>query len=461
MAEPKEFFGGGLHQYGRGLRDGAFTIEAATRACCHRIAETNGKLQSFVHVAESAMQTARALDQLLAAGTDLGPLMGVPVGLKDLFAATGMPTRLGSRINLEDTIPPEGSFVHRLRAAGCVLLGKTRTTEFAMGGINLSHPTAWNPRSPDEHRTPGGSSAGSAVAVASGQCPIAIGGDTGGSVRQPAALCGVVGLKANPTRWGADGIFSFSPTFDSIGYFSADVTDAAYFYHGLEDTAPPALRLQGLRLGQPLLERFVVPDADVATAYDDALATLERAGVHIVPVSLPDAKDVDDILKVVAIELIGRLGRQRLREARELIDPVPMARLEATMDAAEYIELLQRRQRLKEAADTAMREAGVQAWLLPTVPHTATPMTELQTVADAARWNARTFRITRLANLLNQVAISIPLSTGLGALPVGLQISSSSCSEAELLAMATAVEQALAPRQHATRGRHETMHAAR
>lgn len=444
MPEPEHFFTGGLEGYARGLRDGTFSIEAATRACCRRIAESNGKLQSFVHVAEeSALRTARALDRLLAAGTDLGPLMGVPLGVKDLLATRDMPTRLGSRLDLADIIPQEGSFVRRLRTSGCVILGKTRTTEFAMGGFNLSHPTAWNPHSPDEHLTPGGSSAGSAVAVASGQCPIAIGGDTGGSVREPAALCGVVGLKASSSRWGLDGIFSFSPTFDSLGYFSNSVADSAYFYGALQAADLPALGTNELRLGRPSLENFVELEPEVTAAYENAIARLERAGARIVPVPLPDAGDVDAISQVVAIELIGRLGRQRLQAVRDGIDPVPMARLQTTMDAAEYVELLQRRRHLVEITSTAMRDAGVHGWLLPTVPHTATPVADLKSVEDVARWNARTFRITRLANLLDQVAISIPAPVGPGALPVGLQLSTAGGSEAQLLAMAAAVENSL------------------
>lgn len=444
MQGPEDFFGGGLERYASGLRDGSFTIEAATEACCRRIAATNGKLQSFVHVAEAAaMETARALDRLLASGTDLGPLMGVPVGVKDLLATDDMPTRLGSRVDLAHTLGEEGSFMRRLRRAGCVVLGKTRTTEFAMGGFNLTHPAAWNPRSPDVHMTPGGSSAGSAVAVASGQCPLAIGGDTGGSVREPAALCGVVGLKASRDRWELDGIFSFSPTFDSLGIFTADVADAAFAYGALQDEHVPAMRVDELRLGRPELEHFVELDADVAAAYDRAVAALERRGAEIVPVPLPDAADVDAISRVVAIELIGRLGREWLQGARELIDPVPMARLEAVMDAAEYVDLMHRRRRLVDAAATSMRENGLSGWLLPTAPHTATPVAELKTVDDVARWNGRAYRITRLANLLEQVAISIPGPVAAGALPVGLQLSTGSGRETQLLAMAAAVEGAV------------------
>ena len=233
--DASSFFSSGLAAYADALRNGRFTIEEATRACLLRIAETNEKLQSFVHLSEeSAIHTACALDQLLRSGTELGPLMGIPVGIKDLYTVDGMPTGLGSRVDLSEMIENQGTFVNKLRRAGCVVLGKTRTTEFAMGGFNLSHPTPWNPCSPDEHLTPGGSSSGSTVAVASGQCPFAIGSDTGGSIRQPAALCGATGFKASADRWSPDGLFGLAPTFDSIGYITANAADAAFIYCGLQ-----------------------------------------------------------------------------------------------------------------------------------------------------------------------------------------------------------------------------------
>jgi len=440
----ESFFGSGLDSYAHALRTGRFTIEEATRACLTRIAETNEKLESFVHVAEeSAVDTAAALDRLLRSGTDLGPLMGVPLGVKDLYAVAGMPTGLGSRVKLSAALPEEASFIRMLRAAGCVILGKTRTTEFAIGGINLSHPTPWNPCCLDQHLTPGGSSSGSAVAVASGQCPWGIGSDMGGSIRQPAALCGLVGFKASQFRWDPDGIFSFSHTFDSIGYINATVADAAYVYRGLLGVELPKIPVESLRLGRPELRGFAELDTEVANAVDDAVSTLEKAGVRIVAVDLPDASDIDEISQMVPVEFIGHVGRQKLKESWDQIDPVPRTRMEATLDAADYIELSRRRRRLSEAAAIHMRKAGLDGWVLPTVPHTATPMAKLKTVADATKWNARTFRITRLANMLDQVAISIPTPVAAGALPVGMQICCPNGQEIEMLAIAASVEACL------------------
>jgi aspartyl-tRNA(Asn)/glutamyl-tRNA(Gln) amidotransferase subunit A len=194
---------GGIAGYGRRLRQGAITAAAATEAYLERIAALDPKLGAYQHVAaEQALASARALDRLLAAGTDLGPLMGVPVAIKDIFAVDGMPTTAGSQLEVADLIGPEGPFVQALRRAGCVILGKVKTVEFALGAVGISRPrgTPWNPWDAAMHRIPGGSSSGPAVAVAAGLCGSAIGSDTGGSVRLPACFCGTFGLK---TSWAS------------------------------------------------------------------------------------------------------------------------------------------------------------------------------------------------------------------------------------------------------------------
>ena len=186
------------------------------------------KLRAFTFVdTERALARAKAIDRLLAAGIDLGPLMGVPIAVKDLFSVDGMPTTAGSDVDIADLVPPQGRFVDRLQRAGCVILGKTATTEFALGGFNLRRPPPWNPCDPEVARMTGGSSHGSAVAMAAGLCAFSLGSDTGGSVRWPAALCGVVGYKATTDHWPQDGIFPLSRAMDSIGVFTRCVADAA------------------------------------------------------------------------------------------------------------------------------------------------------------------------------------------------------------------------------------------
>jgi aspartyl-tRNA(Asn)/glutamyl-tRNA(Gln) amidotransferase subunit A len=214
----------GLQALSEALREGRTSAVKLAQAALARIEALEPRLQAFTHVnASRALAHARAIDGLRAAGVNLGPLMGLPVAVKDLFSIDGMPTTAGSRLDIHDLVPPQGSFVNALQRAGCVILGKTRTTEFALGGFNLDRPPPWNPCDANVPRMTGGSSHGSAVAMAAGLAAFTVGSDTGGSVRWPAALCGVVGYKASGSgkgSWPCDGVLPLSPELDSIGIFT-------------------------------------------------------------------------------------------------------------------------------------------------------------------------------------------------------------------------------------------------
>ena len=214
---------GGLIEFARQLRSGEVTAASATSEYVKQIERLDPHLGAFVHVDDGgAMETAGAVDQLLASGVDLGPLMGVPVAVKDIIAVSGMPTKAGSQVDVSDLIGSQGGFVNQLRRAGCVVLGKTATVEFALGAGPHAAGTPWNPWNRDTHCLPGGSSSGSAVAAAAGLCAFALGTDTGGSVRIPAALCGVAGLKTTHGLWPLDGVLPAAPTFDTMGLFGGD-----------------------------------------------------------------------------------------------------------------------------------------------------------------------------------------------------------------------------------------------
>ena len=208
-----------LAQYAQDLRSGKRSVEATVDQYLKRISELNPKLDAITELdTVRALAAARGIDCLIAAGQDLGPLAGVPILVKDLFKIHGMKTTAGSRMNVDDLAPKEeGRFIQALRRAGCIILGKTRTTEFAMGGFNLTHPLPWNPVDMDVKRMTGGSSHGSAVAMAAGLCAFSVGSDTGGSVRQPAPFTGTVGYKSHRHYWPTDGVFPMSPSLDSVG----------------------------------------------------------------------------------------------------------------------------------------------------------------------------------------------------------------------------------------------------
>ena len=274
---------GGLGGYAAALRSGATTAEAATQAYLGRIEALDGTYGAYQHVdAAGALATAQRIDAQLAAGAELGPLAGVPVAVKDLCAVEGMPLTAGSALDpevLRAIVGAEGSLVRALRNAGCVILGKTKTTEWAFSptGVNRTKGTPTNPHwgsawaapSSEEAavaRIPGGSSAGSAVATAAGLAAFAIGSDTGGSVRIPSALCGVVGIKTTIglPGWERDGVFQLSSTFDTMGPLGKSAEDLAIVLSVLgEPTAPLAVpEPAALRIGRatnPLLWEGVEP----------------------------------------------------------------------------------------------------------------------------------------------------------------------------------------------------------
>ena len=282
---------------------------AVTEAALARVAALDGKLNSHLHVdADGALATARQIDRDRAAGRALGPLAGVPISLKDNIAATGMPMTAGSRI-LQGYQPPfDATVTARLKAAGAVLLGKTNLDEFAMG--SSSESSAFGPvRNPwDLGRVPGGSSGGSAAAVAAGLVPGALGTDTGGSIRQPAALCGIVGLKPGYGRVSRYGAVAYASSLDQIGPLTRTVRDAARLLQVIGGADPrdstcshapmPDLEaaltgeVRGLRLGVPreYLQDAQGLDPAVRAAVLGAIQVLRELGAEIVEVSLPHTR---------------------------------------------------------------------------------------------------------------------------------------------------------------------------
>lgn len=444
---PSDPLKGGLVEFARRLRSGHISSREVTEAYLSRIAVLNPKLDAYTHVAEDqSLKTAEALDRLLSVGIDLGPLMGVPVAVKDLFSVPGMPARAGSNLDISDCIGGEGAFIRSLRKAGCVILGKTRTIEFAAGAQNLIHPTPWNPCDMNSHRTPGGSSHGSAVAVAAGLCGFAIGSDTGGSVRQPAALCGIVGLKTTYGTWPIDGIFPLCPSMDTVGLLTASTSDVAVVYSALTSgTAVPTSELSGIRLGVPGQGCMESMDADVADSYESALQNLEAAGVRLVPVSWPTEQEQQEIKAIYAgmvpADLLTTLGRERFQVHRHEIDPVVGKRLEGgwALPATEYIRLKRLQARLAAVAQDRLQD--LDGIIGPTVPLTPRPVKEVSDNAStASAFVARSLSYTRAANVYDMCAVTIPILSTTGGLPVGLQISCPAKKETKLLSLANAIE---------------------
>lgn len=439
---------GGLAAYSQRLRSGEITAAQVIGAALDRISASDEKHRAFVHVdAERAQTTARGIDALRAAGVDLGPLMGVPVAVKDLFAVEGMPTRAGSRLDLSHAIGPEGPLIGRLKRAGAIILGKARMVEFAAGAQNISHPTPWNPADPDRHRSPGGSSNGSAVAVAAGFCPIAIGSDTGGSVRAPAALCGIVGSKASAQCFSMEGAFPLCPAMDSVGFFAQSAEDAALAHRSLTGGDPVRAfndSLAGMRLGV-LPERVLSDlDPDVMEVYETTVRRLEQTGATLVALDWPDPAEIGQIGQIYAAlvpsDLIATLGKERIEENRDVIDPVALDRLDRAnvIPAHTYAALSRTRQALtRRAAD---RMAGLDAVIQPTSPVCAPLVDDVSDVAAAAAFTKRALGLTRLANVYGFTACSIPARSAEHGLPVGLDIAGPSGSDLATLDLARRVQ---------------------
>jgi len=441
---------GGLREFAARMRDGSLTAERATLAYLDRIAALDGKIQAFRTVDRSrAVAEARAVDAQCCDGIDVGPLMGVPVAVKEIFAVDGLPYGAGTELDLTDLTPPQGPFITRLRAAGCVILGTTRTTEFAAATINVDKPMPWNPADMAVKRVCGGSSHGSAAAMKAGLCAFSVGSDTGGSVRLPAALCGVVGYKSTAGAWPTKGVFALSPTLDSVGIFTRSVDDAALIYSAIEAEQQTVPAAGAVTLGRPRGYVFDSIDAPVRQAVEAAIARLSAAGVRIVDIDIPDIPPLmPDFATLLFGEFVSVMGRSRLDAGKASIDRVPGARIETAFSITPVQIEAARKSHSSAIEKAKAMMAGVDALIYPTTPLVATPAADVGTFEASAGWNLRAGSLTRPGNFFGQCGVSIPVEA-LGDLPVGLQLIGNPNDDLHLLAVARAVEAIVRPQpQH-------------
>ena len=443
---PTSLIAEGLAALSRRLQCGSLTSEALVREVLAQIAALEPTLNAFTHIdPERAIAAARTVDAKRHRGAPLRPLAGLPIAIKDLFTVDGMPTRAGSQLDIQDLVPPQGSLVTGLFDSGCVPLGKTRTTEFALGGFNLNAPPPWNPCDLRERRMTGGSSHGSAVAMAAGLAAFALGSDTGGSVRWPAALCGVVGYKASAGHWPGDGIFPLSPEMDSPGIFTRSAADAAFVEAAIaQRTVGQAPAIESLRLAIPNEHFLANLEAPVAACFEAAARRLRDAGAHLEEMPVPEAAWIDDIFaSLVPADLLAFLGRERVERGRALLDPVAATRLDAGFKVTKesYAQMLALRREAERLVNE--RSQGIDAWISPTVPVLPHPIANYRTVADVAAWNRLATQNTRPGNLFGQCGVSLPIQHLGAELPVGLQLCASGGRDVPLLAVACSIERLL------------------
>jgi aspartyl-tRNA(Asn)/glutamyl-tRNA(Gln) amidotransferase subunit A len=433
-------------------------------AALARIEAVDGKLHAFVEVyAEEARLAAEAADKAIRSGHAVGPLHGIPIALKDLIEIEGRVTTGGSQVWRERRSTYTATLARRLIAAGLIVIGKTHTVEFAMGGwgTNQHRGTPWNPWDPAVARTPwdpavartpGGSSSGSGVAVAAGFAPWAIGTDTGGSVRLPASWCGLTGLKTTIGRVSTYGILPLSPTLDTPGPMARSVTDAALLYDVMQGPDPldPRTRgiapsdatamlkrgVRGLRLARmPEAERDGVT-AEVLAAYDASVDKLAQLGAEIITVELP--RRFTDFTS-----LTGRIiGAEGYFLVGDLVDDMTLPIDDAVrprigsgrgVSARDYLRALSERDTAKQEFAAAL--ADVDALLTPTTQTAAIPLDKVDQASTPAHF-------TRFVNALELCALALPNGFTAAGLPLSLQIVCRGYDEATALRIGWAYQQA-------------------
>lgn len=438
------------------LVDGRVDSETLVRQKLARIDALNPKLQAYLDVyQEEALQAARGLDSLRRAGYTLGPLHGITIAIKDLFEIEGHNITAGSKALPARKSLITATVIERLRAAGAIVLGKTHTVEYAFGGwgTNASMGTPWNPWDLSLHRVPGGSSSGSAVAVAAGMACASLGTDTGGSVRIPAGLCGLVGLKTTSGLISRYGLVELCPTHDTIGPLTRTVKDCALMMDVLAGADPrdtvscraPVRYLSqtidqdthGVRVWVlPQTERKGV-DPEVLLAYDRALAKLEQLGMVLIEKPLPQSLETYMTIagKLMSAEGYANLGTLFERPGLTF-DPHIQRRIMLGRDisSAEYINLLKAR----ALAISEIREAmaNTDVCIFPTNAITAIA------VADVDEMATPLSRFGRFVNLLDLCSIAVPAGLSQQGLPISIQIVGGPMQESTILRVAHAFEQA-------------------
>jgi aspartyl-tRNA(Asn)/glutamyl-tRNA(Gln) amidotransferase subunit A len=445
------------------IRARALSPVALAEATLERMRALDQRLHAFVAVtAERALAEARAAETLLRGGHDLGPLHGIPYAVKDLYDVTGLPTGAGTRLLASNMAAGDAASVRRLAAAGMVLVGKTHTVQFAFGGVGINHDTGTphNPWHATPH-APGGSSSGSGVAVGAGLVPVALGSDTGGSVRIPAALCGTVGLKTTVGRISRAGVYPLSWTLDSVGPLARSVEDTALVYQALQgvDAAdettvgvPPHDALatlkagaKGLRLAFAETVFFDDVAPEITVAVREAGRVLRGLGASVESVTVPEVAEAlgeQRRANVIAAEALAVNGRLLDAHFDEL-DPVVAHRMKGgrQLSATDYFIVIRQWAALRERVRRTL--ADVDALLVPATMIPPRPVAaidaSLDTYSDA---NGRYLRNTAVGNILDLCSVTLPCGFTSEGLPIGLMIYAKPFDEATALRTAWAYEQA-------------------
>lgn len=434
------------------LECGRTTSRDLAEACLARSLDPAGEgARAFVALDAALVRSAAdEMDRLRRRGRAPSPYAGIPIAIKDLFDVAGEVTRAGSRV-FDQNAPAsqDATAVRRLRSMGFLAFGRTNMTEFAYSGLGVN-PHFDTPRGPWDRSTgriPGGSTSGGAVAVADQMAPVALGSDTGGSCRIPAAFCGVVGFKPTTGRVPTDGVVPLAASFDSVGALAADVASCAIVDSVLAGGAPQPpdhFPREAIRLALPRTLALDGLDDVVSSVTATALSQLERAGISISEIPLRELAEIPRINAkggIVNAEAWG-FHRQFVETNATRYDPWVLSRFEVgkRMNVADYLETLAARTEL--IARVAELTAPFDALVMPTVAVVPPRIADMQDAESATKANLLILRNTAVANFLDRCAISLPCH-GPGDAPVGLMLIGERGADRRLLAVAQAVESVL------------------
>jgi aspartyl-tRNA(Asn)/glutamyl-tRNA(Gln) amidotransferase subunit A len=435
------------------------TSRAIVEACLARIDAHDGHLHAFIDVyRDDALAAADVADRRRRDEGAHGALAGLPIALKDLLHIEGRETTAGSKSWRGHLADHTATAVVRLEAAGMIPLGKAHMVEFAFGGWGRNRPMGapWNPWDATTHRVAGGSSSGPAVAVAGGLCPAAIGSDTGGSIRMPAALCGITGLKPTYGRVSLYGTVPLAPTLDSIGPLARTAEDCGLLTAAMAAADPrdPATLnsprgdlesalsgtpdVRGMRISALAPEAFpAFTSPDVVRAYREAIDVLRDLGARVDEGAF--APDFDEMMaqnsRITATEAYA-VHRAYIEDPQLDIDPWVKKRVLGGkgVSAADYIDMLEQRRRMTAEFVRWMRDRD--ALLTPTVPITATPLAEVdEATSPLTTW-------TRSVNYVGACAISLPAGFSADNLPVGVQLTGAAFADGMLVRLGRAFQNA-------------------
>jgi len=432
------------------LEEGKLSSRTLTDKCLDKAVSSGGEgtLVFTKLLAETARAEADAVDLRRKAGIWTGPLGGIPISVKDLFDVRGLPTTAGSVVLSDAALADrDATVVARLRAAGAIIVGRTNMTEFAFSGLGLNphYGTPANPFDRKSRRIPGGSSSGAAVSVSDGMALGGIGTDTGGSVRIPAALCGLVGFKPTARRIPTSGTLPLSSSLDSIGPLAASVRCCRILDGALSGGAVELgeeAHVKGLRLAVPKTRALDDVDPHVGSAYERVLSQLGSAGAQITEIDVTEFVEIESAAKIATFPAAEAFAwhRELLKHHKDLYDPrvaVRIARGE-TISAADYLWLCERRVALIRSVQSRMQ--GFDALVMPTVPVIAPPIADVEFDDDRYhKTNLLMLRNPTYINFLDGCAISIPCHFA-GEAPVGVMLARFDHDDHRLLTIGEATE---------------------